>query len=615
MVSPGVKTRELDFSMYASAISTCVVGMVGGASKGPIGIPTFCTNPTEFARIFGEPIDEDDYGAISAMLFLEKGSALWYVREDNGDADFATIVFDGTEDPVLDPGEIQIETLTVVGTVTADPGGDLDVTVTCAGLAGFPKTYTFGILKDDTAGQVATYIRYQLELDATLTALWDVGGTGADVTLTAKSALADVPSLQMEILANAHGVTPATSVNTQVGVAPSTTATPVTGIFTITYYEKGTYGEQYSAKISDVSGLDFTLTLYKANTVIETFATSLDELSTKYIGNKTVDGFTFTVDIQTATIVNAVAKTALSGGDNGLPLLASDVIGVGSRGLNALANPNTIDISVIAAPGRTEATVIAKMLEICESRADCFAIIDPPIGLTVTDVLKFHNGTLGGLTDPTSALDNSFGAMYYPWTKVVNPTTAVSEWVPPSAVVLGALAVNDDLANPWFAPAGLTRGRVNQVISVERDLTEADMDLLYGSDNAINPIINYRRQGFVIWGQRTLQREDTALDRVNVRRMMLYIRKIVATSSAFVVFEQNDVSTWSTWTNMITPFLENVKNGRGLYEYQIQMDASTVTDAHIDRNEMPGKILVRPTKTAEFIVIDFVLKSTGASFS
>jgi hypothetical protein len=145
-------------------------------------------------------------------------------------------------------------------------------------------------------------------------------------------------------------------------------------------------------------------------------------------------------------------------------------------------------------------------------------------------------------------------------------------------------------------------------------MSEDEMNLLYGNDNAINPIINFRRQGFVIWGQRTLQREDTALDRVNVRRLMLYVRKIISASSAFVVFEQNDVATWNLWKSMINPFLEGIMRARGLYEYKVAMDATIVTAAHIDRNEMPGQVMLRPTKSAEFVTIDFVLKSTGATF-
>lgn len=608
MISPGVKTRELDFSMYASAVSTTIVGMVGGASKGPIGIPTYVTNPTEFVNIFGEPTSEGDYGAISAMLYLLKGNALWYVREENGTAVQPQVTFDGIGSDVA-----QVETATVTGSATAD--ADVVVTVTGANITGSPKAINVPVLTGDTADDVAGKIRTALGLDADITSAYTVGGTGADITLTAiDTNLGTDATLNVAIdgTTNTTGVADApTSADTTVGEDDPTVA----DILTIKYKDKGTYGEKYSVAITNASGLDFTFTSYEGGVVRESFSASLDDTSAKYIANKSSVDFEFEVNLQTAVSIVNASKTALAGGSNGLPLTDAQIIGVGNRGLNALANPNVIDITVLAVPGRSEATIINKMLQLCEDRADCFAIIDPPIGLTPTDVLSFHNGTLGGLTDPTFPLDNSFGAMYYPWVKVTNPSTAQTEWVPPSAVALGAFAINDEVANPWFAPAGLTRGRLDLVLGVERDLTELEMDSLYGNDNAINPIINFRRQGYVIWGQRTLQREDSALDRINVRRLMLYVRKLVSASSAYVVFEQNDVGTWTRWTNMVTPYLESIKNGRGVYEYRVQMDSSTVTADHIDRNEMPGKILIRPTKTAEFVVIDFVLKSTGADFN
>jgi len=603
MLSPGVKTRELDFSMYASALSSCVVGMVGGANKGPIGVPTFCSNQADFLRIFGNPVD-DDFGPISALLYLAKGSALWYVREDDATSAKASISFDGTG-----VGTAQVETATVA--VTSVTAGDIVVTVTAAGLTGSPKAVTVAVAESDTAAAVAGKVRVALGNDSAITNLFTVGGATIYASLTRKVAVANDATLNIAIAA-ANGVTAAlTSGHTTAGSLGSA----ITEILTIEYKENGDYSHKYSFKIIGAVGLSFTLVCYEGNIIKESFLASMDSTSPKYIGTKYSDEFTYTVDIKTATGISNSDKTALAGGTNGLPLAVENVIGEGTRGLQSFANPNSIDISVLVAPGRSEATVIAALLGICENRSDCFAIIDPPIGLEVTQAVAFHNGTGGETNDPEAALNNSYGAMYYPWVKVTNPVTAATLWAPPSAVITGVYANNDNLSSPWFAPAGLTRGKLTQVLDVERDLSEGDMDQLYGNDNAINPIINFRKQGVVVWGQRTLQREDTALDRVNVRRMMLYVRKIIATSSAYVVFEQNDQGTWTRWTNMVVPFLESVKNGRGLYEYQVVMDSTTVTPAHIDRNEMPGKILLRPTKTAEFVSIDFVLKSTGASFS
>jgi phage tail sheath protein FI len=629
MLSPGVKTRELDFSMYASETSTCVVGMIGGAEKGPIGIPMFCANPSDFVRIFGEPTNDEDYGALAALLFLAKGSSLWYVREANEDAEKASATFDGTAEGTPEVPEVpeilgtkQIETLSVA--VTSVTAGSINVVVTGALVTGSPKTVAVTVAESDTADMVADAIRTALNLETGITTNYTVTGATNAVILTAKVEAANDINLNIAISTNTKGVTAVpNSTNTLEGVAtipavpavPAEPGDPVTDILTVTFKEEGIFGERYSFKITNASGLNFTMTIYDGNYVYEVFQSSVDSTSSKYIADKNSDLFTFAVDIQEAVAITNSDKTALSGGDNGMPLTDEQIVGEGVRGLQAFSNPNNVDISVIAAPGRSDKTVIAALLKICEDRADCFAIIDPPAGLTPTQMAAFHNGTGGEDGNPEAKLDTSYGAIYYPWVKVTHPTTQLNTWVPPSSVVLGAYAVNDNLAAPWVAPAGLTRGKLGQVIESERDLSETETDLLYGNDNAVNPIINYRKQGFVLWGQRTLQREDTALDRVNVRRLLLYVRKLVSVSSSYMVFEQNDSGTWRKWTSMVTPFLDSIQKARGLYDYKVVMDGTTVTPAHIDRNEMPGKVFIKPTKSAEYIVVDFVLTSTGASFA
>jgi phage tail sheath protein FI len=175
-------------------------------------------------------------------------------------------------------------------------------------------------------------------------------------------------------------------------------------------------------------------------------------------------------------------------------------------------------------------------------------------------------------------------------------------------------AHNDTVGEAWFAPAGLRRGRMVSPLAVEISPTPGERDLLYGDGNAINPIVNFAQDGITVWGQRTLQRNSSATDRVNVRRLLLMARRAVATSSAFFNFEQNDEFTWAEWKDMVEPFFASIKARRGLYEYLVVMDGSTVMSHHIDANQMPGQIFIKPTKTAEFIPIDFVLSATGASF-
>ena len=187
--------------------------------------------------------------------------------------------------------------------------------------------------------------------------------------------------------------------------------------------------------------------------------------------------------------------------------------------------------------------------------------------------------------------------------------------MPPSGVVLASFAYNDRVAQPWFAAAGLNRGMLNTVIELEVTLDEGKRDALYGNGNAVNALVNYKQQGFTIWGNKTLQRKTSALDRINVRRLMNMVRKAIAATSAYLIFEQNDELTWGQWKNQVDPYLEGIKRARGLDGYRTKMDAETVTPYYRDRNQMPGKVWINPTRTAEFIPIDFILTSSGAQFN
>jgi phage tail sheath protein FI len=175
------------------------------------------------------------------------------------------------------------------------------------------------------------------------------------------------------------------------------------------------------------------------------------------------------------------------------------------------------------------------------------------------------------------------------------------------------MAQTDRNYHVWFAPAGLKRGLLKLSLETEVNLGKEDTDLLYGNGNVINPIVNYKGKGIVIWGQRTATREASAVDRINVRRMMMQVRKTVEESTAYFVFDPNDETTWRSWKNQISPYLDTIVVGRGFREYKIVMDETTVTDEARDRNEMPGIVYIKPTKTAEFIPIDFVLVAQSAT--
>ena len=207
---------------------------------------------------------------------------------------------------------------------------------------------------------------------------------------------------------------------------------------------------------------------------------------------------------------------------------------------------------------------------------------------------------------------DSYAAMYHPWVQIVSPALGKSVWVPPSIAVSGVYTFNDKVAHPWFAPVGLNRGVIDSAINVQRKLTRSIRDDLYSSN--VNPIAQFPGQGVVVFGQKTLQSKPSALDRINVRRLLIRLKKFIASSSRFLVFEQNDSSTRARFLNIVNPFLESVQANSGLSAFKVVMDDSNNTPDVIDRNQLVGQIFIQPTRTAEFIVLDFTVMPTGAAF-
>jgi hypothetical protein len=276
------------------------------------------------------------------------------------------------------------------------------------------------------------------------------------------------------------------------------------------------------------------------------------------------------------------------------------------KGLNAISNPDEWDINMLVTPGivRTlHPTVVTKAIDVVEARQDAFYIADfAEAGSTITDV-----------TGQASAVDSNYAATYYPWVKTVDTTTNKLISVPPSVLLPAVFAANDAIAAEWFAPAGLNRGGIVGAVSVLNRLTHSERDTLY--ENKVNPIASFPGQGIVAFGQKTLQDKASALDRINVRRLLITVKKFIASTSRFLVFEQNTATTRGRFINTVQPYLEGIQQRQGLYAFKVVMDESNNTPDVVDRNILAGQIFLQPTKTAEFIVIDFNILPTGASFT
>lgn len=275
--------------------------------------------------------------------------------------------------------------------------------------------------------------------------------------------------------------------------------------------------------------------------------------------------------------------------------------------IRLLKNQDEYDINLLALPGLVDnnanhAVVITEALNMCEDRGDCFLLIDP----------ASYGTALSSVTSEAADRDSNYAAMYWPWVKIADPDLNKNVWVPASVVIPGVYAFNDRVAAPWFAPAGLNRGGIDVAVQAERKLTQSNRDDLY--DANVNPLASFPNTGIVVYGQKTLQKKSSALDRVNVRRLMIAAKKYIASASKFLVFEQNTAVTRNRFLNIVNPYFEDVQQRQGLYAFKVVMDDSNNTPDVIDRNQMVGQIFLQPTKTAEFIVIDFNILPTGAAF-
>jgi len=276
-----------------------------------------------------------------------------------------------------------------------------------------------------------------------------------------------------------------------------------------------------------------------------------------------------------------------------------------SNAITLLENKDEYQFNVIAAPGLTNAshgTVVDSIVSLAETRGDCIAVVD----------LTNHNATLSTATTQAADLNTSYAASYWPWLQVQSAANK-TVWVPASVVIPGVYAFTDAATAPWFAPAGLVRGGISGVIQTELKLTKAQRDTLYAAK--VNPIATFPGTGISVFGQKTLQTKASALDRVNVRRLLIELKKFIGDQARNLVFEQNTIATRNRFLATVNPYLESVVQRQGLYAYRVVMDDSNNTADVIDRNQLVGQIFIQPAKTIEFVVLDFTVEPTGATFA
>jgi len=268
-----------------------------------------------------------------------------------------------------------------------------------------------------------------------------------------------------------------------------------------------------------------------------------------------------------------------------------------------LSNQDDYQFNVLMAPGvGLDCSAATTMISCAEGRGDAIAITDAgDYGTTITQA-----------TANAAGQSSNYAATYYPWVQLFSSNLGKTVWCPPSTVIGGVLAFNDQVGAEWFAPAGLNRGGIPSVVRAERRLSQTDRDTLYSRN--VNPLATFPGTGVCVWGQKTLQRKPTALDRVNVRRLLIALKGFIGGVARNLVFEQNTTVTRNRFLSQVNPYLSSVVQRQGLYAYKVVMDDTNNTPEVVDRNQLVGQIYIQPTKTAEFIILNYNILPTGATF-
>ena len=634
ILSPGVFTNEIDQSFLPATAGPIGAAVVGPTVKGPILEPTMVNSYSEFVNIFGEIIESgsDNYQYLTshtAKEYLRTGGPLTVVRvaEAEGNTAKATAIivsgssstelftlealgdgpqfnnFVGTGSDFGDNGLLPVRTSSTTNNLlgSGSYGGRVDnfrYEITQRNLS--KGTFTLVLRQGNDTNNRKVFIETHENLS------FDPGST--DYILKRIGNQTTTVVVEDGVSYNRpSGDFPNKSKFVRVSSLPESTKTPnyldSEGNVTTAYANSssffpilgsGSYGGAFGAGHTiNESTLGTVIGVVGAETG-QTQGSNGDELS---------HPFKFYGDID-------------SSNSQGIDMSASAIkpSGITQGGgygtaISILSNKDEYDINLLFLPGVIDQAVdvnhnaiIGQAIEMCQDRGDCFLVYDN-IALTSNVATAKSN---------TEARNSSYAATYYPWVQIQDATAGVNRYVPPSVVIAGVYNFNDTVGQPWFAPAGLNRGGIDSAVRAYKKLTQANRDDLY--DSNVNPIATFPGQGVTVFGQKTTQKKASALDRVNVRRLLINLKKFVANTSRNLVFEQNTNALRNQFLNSVNPFMEEVQANSGLNAFRVVMDDSNNTQDTIDRNQLIGQIFIQPTRSAEFIVLDFVVQPTGAAF-
>ena len=579
LISPGVLARENDQSQITAGPIQAGAAIIGPTVKGQVEIPTLCTSYSDYVAKFGNTFESGSeefsfFTSISAYNYFQNGGAsLLVAKVANGTFTSATSSFISSSLPAGSQGNPAFILETLGEGVL---NNSLDGTYVPAGNAS--NTGSNGTLLSGSKDN----IRWEITNPNTSSGVFSLTIRRGDDTKQAKTVLETFANISLDPKASNY-------ISRQIGDQKLTKAGSGTDLYL-----------QTSGSYNNASNYVRVKTVYLKT---PDYLDNAGSAKTKYTASIPVamsGGF----GMAQGDIVNA--------GDN----FYQNINNTDSQGLvgtdytdaiNLLGNKDDFRYNLITTPGliyseATHATALNTLISNTENRGDNIIVLD----------LALYNSTLSSVTTQASSLDTSYAAAYWPWLQITEPSTRQLVWVPASTMIPGVYAYNDRVGEPWFAPAGINRGGVNTVRQAERKLTNANRASLYTEN--VNPIATFPATGVVVFGQKTLQKKASALDRVNVRRLLIALKNFISQIADNLVFEQNTQATRNTFLSQVNPYLESVQQRQGLYAFKVVMDSTNNTPDVIDRNQLVGAIYIQPTKTAEFIYLDFNILPTGATF-
>ena len=573
LLSPGVLASETDTSFVTAGPVTAGAAIIGPTVKGPVEIPTKVSSYSQFKQIFGDVFtsgsatSQQQYSYFTSIAaynyFQNGGESLLVARVKTGSYTSATssAIVSQSGTPIANSVFV-LETITQ-GTIANSSGSES----------------SNGALSNGTADNV----RWQIANSNTASGTFDLFIRYGNDTNNDPS----------------YAVEPATYANLSLDPYSPRFISKVIG------------DQKYTLMTNDGTYLQLTGSYRNTNNFVR--VKSVNITTPNYFLN---DGFTPNPAYTGSLPINS---TGSFGGATGSikagAQFYNQINSTDTQGLtpgcydnmvSLLANTDDYKFNIILTPGlcntlTNHAGVINTLISNTQNRGDNIYIVD----------LVEYASTVPTAVTNAQTKNTSYAASYWPWLQIADPGTGQLVWVPASTMIAGVYAYNDSVSEPWFAPAGINRGGLNTVLMAERKLTSGNRDTLY--NGKVNPIATLNNQ-VVVFGQKTLQTRASALDRVNVRRLLISLKSYISQVANTLVFEQNTAATRNNFLAQVNPYLESVQQRQGLYAFKVIMDESNNTPTVIDQNQMVGQIYLQPTKTAEFIYLNFNITPTGAAF-